>query len=161
MKKCVVCGTECASELFRCACCQAILPSKEIETPISHSSTLAKFCSCGYRNKKTAVRCENCGNFLDSIPVTVVYGDRLQTKKKLVSIKVSSGEIIPVEGELIVGREYQDNLWDCYSHRATYRIHYESDCIMIDDLINKTTNPISFEKEYEMGRKTFKIIEEK
>lgn len=97
---------------------------------------------------------------MDDTHLTVAREDGSALKKKRISVEVSSGEIIPIERELIIGREYQNDLWDCYSHRAAYRVHYEPGCIMIDDLTNKTTSPISFNKEYEMGRKVFKFIEE-
>lgn len=160
MRKCIVCGTECASDLVRCTCCQSLLPSTEIDSPIIPcDKKLVKICSCGQVNNKNSVRCEKCGGFLDDAPLTVAREDGLALKKKRISIKVSSGEIIPIERELIIGREYQNDLWDCYSHRAAYRVHCEPGCIMIDDLTNKTTSPISFNKEYEMGRKVFKFIE--
>ena len=157
MKKCPICSNNCADTDARCPICQTLLPETVTFAPSKpKGAKQVKLCSCGFENKPHAVRCEKCERFLDDVQASNSYGSTERTAVFRIKASVSSGETFLITDDVVLGRMYQKELWDCYTHRAAYHVHYDNNAkvVLIDDLSKNVSQAIKYNHKYPMGRKT-------
>ncbi len=159
MKICAICGTEHPSEQVRCSLCGSMLPSMEVPAPhIAAASCIQiKKCPhCDHLNNKTAVRCVRCGSFLGATERRRVKNVSRATDA--VYLTVSTGEAFRLEPDMIIGREYQPEIWDVYASRAAFRLlSDEAGSFTIEDLRTHDCEKIQWNTPYHLGRKSFII----
>ena len=157
MKICSICGTEHTADQIRCSICGVLLPTVEVPEIRRKSSSFVemKRCShCGRLNKRTAVRCTNCGAYLEA---TEQYNlDTVSRSNAPIFLSVSSGEVIQIAHNMIIGREYQPEIWDAYAGRAAFRLQTDKNgAFTIENLKTHDCNVIKLNMPYHLGRKTF------
>ena len=164
MKKCPICGNNCNDSAAVCPICSTILPKTATSTAIkAEGAKQIKLCPCGTENKEHALRCKSCGRFLDNIPTSNSYDNSEKTMTFRIKARVSSGEEFEITEDTVLGRQYQKELWDCYTHRAAYHIHYDkaAKVMLIDDLKMNSSQPLKYNHNYRLGRKTINFSKEK
>lgn len=163
MKKCPICGNKCSDTDSRCPICNTVLPQKStLVVNKAKGAKQIKLCSCGTENKPHALRCEKCGSFLDNVPLSTSYDTSERMNAFNVKAHVSSGETFLISDDIVLGRQYQKELWDCYTHRAAFHIHYDNDAkvVLIDDLSKNISGLLNYNHPYQMGRKTVVFTKE-
>ena len=162
MKICTVCGTENDSETIRCSVCQAILPETEfLSTPFSLSEENAvKICDrCETVCDKNAIKCTKCGCFLRGSRVYSKVGNTPETTP--LTMCVDSGEIITVTAGQVIGRQYQPEIWDAYTPRAFYKVHFTKGHYVLENLKDFSFQPVNYGKSYTIGRKEIRFTIDK
>lgn len=158
MKICTVCGAENDSEHIRCGVCRAVLPETEmISAPIrafEHKSI--KICDrCGNKCDKNAVKCSRCGSFLKGARVCSKVSEI--HKAEPLKVCVDSGEKITLTAGQIIGRQYQPKIWDAYTPRALYKIHFVDGNYALENLKNSSFQPVKYGVNYTIGRKKIRF----
>ena len=163
MKKCPICGNSCTDSDLRCPLCSTILPKTATQyTNRTQGAKQIKLCPCGAENKVHALRCEKCGRFLDNVSPSNSYGVAEKINCFKIKAFVSSGEEFLITDDIVLGRQYQKELWDCYTHRTAYYVHYDNSAkvMLIDDLSKNNSKPLLYDNPYKMGRKTIVFTKE-
>lgn len=159
LKRCKICSNLCDSKLQRCNMCGALLPTESILTmEKSPIKTVKKKCTCGYLNNPHAVICKKCNKDLSSDSFQLC--EITMNSNFHVQAIVSTGEEFEVTRETIIGRDYQDKIWDCYVSRKHYRIEKNGDTYYLVDIKHSKKKILSLNKSYPIGLKTIKFIEE-
>lgn len=156
MKQCPICKSLCSDNETKCNICSTVLPSTTALHRNIAGSTQIKRCSCGEENSIHAIRCKSCGRFLSDVQASTKYQNAVTADTFRLSGILSSGEKIEINDELTLGRQYQKELFDVYSHRAAYHIHYDKEAriVLIDDLNKGISKTLQYNTPYEIGRKT-------
>lgn len=160
MKICTICGAENESESIRCCLCQSFLPEVEVfsaQVQPSEQGTV-KICDrCGAVCDKNAVKCTKCGRFLNVSRVNSV--SRENSAPAPLTARIDSGEIITLEAGQIIGRQYQPRIWDVYTPRVLYKVHFTDGHYMLENLKDSSFQPVRYGTDYSIGRKKMRFIE--
>lgn len=160
MKVCVVCGTENESEHIRCCVCQAVLPETEVFfAPIKPTEQNAvRICDkCGTICDKNAIKCTKCGHFLKG---SRVYSKATEVQKTTpLTVHVDSGEILTLTAGQVIGRQYQPEIWDAYTPRVLYKVHFIDGHYVLENLKDLSFQDVIYETDYIIGRKRMRFAE--
>lgn len=161
MKICVVCGAENESEQNRCCVCQSVLPETEVfSAPIQSTEQKAvRICEkCGTICNKNAIKCTKCGHFLKG---SRVYSSKNMVKQKSVplTVYVDSGEILTLTAGQVIGRRYQPEIWDAYTPRVLYKVHFIDGHYVLENLKDLSFQDVIYETDYIIGRKRMRFAE--